>query len=198
MFIKTQQNRKRKTGFTLIELLTVIAIIGILAGILIPAVGAARRQVDKAKTRAVYGNWMQALTEYKNTYGFYPKVLRSGSFNLSDAVDRENFIRSLTGKEPDGSKMSDENRRANNRKAKEFYTFTEAEFDEFDRNVIVDAFGNPNIYIVVDIDDNGLIEESDLEGTAKDRISNEGLRAKIVVYSLANDNPDYVDIFSWD
>jgi prepilin-type N-terminal cleavage/methylation domain-containing protein len=48
--IKMQQRIHRNEGFTLIELLIVIVVLGILAGIVLFAVGSARDDADAAKT----------------------------------------------------------------------------------------------------------------------------------------------------
>jgi prepilin-type N-terminal cleavage/methylation domain-containing protein len=56
----------KKQAFTLIELLTVIAIIGILAAILIPTVGAVRRTAIKAQCASNLHQMGAALTLYRN------------------------------------------------------------------------------------------------------------------------------------
>ena len=58
------KNTPTRSGFTLIELLTVIAIIGILAGILIPTIGLVRK--NAAKTKAA-SDLRQIATAY-NAY----------------------------------------------------------------------------------------------------------------------------------
>lgn len=69
---KFHSNRSALSGFTLIELLTVIAIIGILAGILIPVVGTVR---EKARGAACSSNVRQIALAgylYAQDYGDYP------------------------------------------------------------------------------------------------------------------------------
>jgi type II secretion system protein G len=63
---------KRTTGFTLIELLVVIAIIAILAGLIVPALAAAKRKAQVAKCRMEIKNLEASINQYNSAYGRYP------------------------------------------------------------------------------------------------------------------------------
>lgn len=59
-------------SFTLIELLTVIAIIAILAGLLLPAIAAARRYAKISQAKNDIKNIQTAIRAYYNEYGKLP------------------------------------------------------------------------------------------------------------------------------
>lgn len=75
-----KNNTSRRYGFTLIELLTVIAIIGILAAILIPAVGAVRIKAAQASSQS---NLKQIALAYNNfsISGSRTRIITQGAWS---------------------------------------------------------------------------------------------------------------------
>ena len=63
--------RRRRLGFTLIEMLVVIAVIGILMGLLLPVIGSAREQGRRTACRSNLGQVGKALAIYATTFSGY-------------------------------------------------------------------------------------------------------------------------------
>jgi len=157
---------QKKQGFTLIELLTVIAIIGILAGILIPTVGVVRQKANVATSKAQISQYLTALQSFKGEYGYYPfssKLNNRGEFRLNEGSNSRDFYETLMARDlrnPSESVSGNGNRRRIT-----FYTFQESEFyagpDASKRNTIADAFGNNQIRIVFDTDGDGVVTVPD-------------------------------------
>ena len=59
-------------SFTLIEILVVVSIIGLLAGLSIPAVGGALASARKAKATAMANQIRTALVQFNTEYGYFP------------------------------------------------------------------------------------------------------------------------------
>ena len=69
--------KTQRSGFTLVELLVVITIIGILMGLLIPAVNAARETARRNECSTRVKNLALAAIQYENTKGELPGYLQS-------------------------------------------------------------------------------------------------------------------------
>ena len=63
--MQSGKRRRRAGAFTLVELLAVIAIIGLLISILLPAVGAVRKAAKNTVSRSVLSSLQTALDNYK-------------------------------------------------------------------------------------------------------------------------------------
>ena len=59
-------------SFTLVEILVVVSIIGLLAGLSIPAVGGALNAARKAKVSAMAQQVRSAILQFNTEYGYYP------------------------------------------------------------------------------------------------------------------------------
>jgi prepilin-type N-terminal cleavage/methylation domain-containing protein len=61
-----------RQGMTLVELMVVLAIIGLLASVLLPAVGRTRTKVQVQRAQLEMSQIVSAITDYHSYYGRYP------------------------------------------------------------------------------------------------------------------------------
>ncbi len=66
------KHKRNKCGFTLVELLTTLAVIGVLLGLLIPALNQVSKTATKIKQKAQFYAIGTALEAFRNDYGDYP------------------------------------------------------------------------------------------------------------------------------
>jgi prepilin-type N-terminal cleavage/methylation domain-containing protein len=188
----TPASHLRVRAFTLIELLTVIAIIGILAGIIIPVVGGVRSSAKKTKTRIQFTQWSAGIRTFKQVYGYYPrfeltggkhKVNGSLAYNGSTLTDANYLFRELlTGKGGKSivggfdfaSSEKDSSSAKQNPKRQTFLSFDLTEVvstsgaDSGDADLkadgaVKDSFGNVEIGVIVDRNNDGFINANDLD-----------------------------------
>ena len=212
-----------RRGFTLIELLTVIAIIGIMAGMLFPAINAVRKKSKIATSQSTFSQWCTAVNRYKSVYGFYPNMTypasgynssTDSSFKLETSPYASNFIKTLTGKKPNGSALtstsSTDERPMLNRNAEEFCAFSKEDYAYYSSTItdstayLCDKFGNINIRVIFDTDSTGSIKKITTLGVIPDDISSAksgtglgidsttgGIPARVIIFTAAGDATSY-------
>lgn len=182
----------RQRAFTLVELLSVIAIIGVLAGILIPTVSAARISAKKAKVRAQFSQWATAFESFRQEYGTYPqlytnatqKLVNQGAVGSASTIPPSSnhlFYDLLAGVHRDGSVLTGATTGTpvpalgQNPRRVRFYTFTDADLvtpgdvstglaTSSQQWLIRDAFYNTSIAVITDSNLDGMINGRDSSG----------------------------------
>jgi len=156
-------HRYPRCAFTLVELLTVIAIIGLLSGMLVPSIASAMNQVKKAKVKTQLSELVNAINQYSTTYHYFPLSYNLGDRDIDIIVrgdhinDFENFL-SLPLSAYD-SKLNKNTKY--NPKGTRFYTFDNGAFNS--QGDYVDAFGNTEFHILIDGDGDHAIDISAIE-----------------------------------
>ena len=185
--------RKTRQGFTLVELLVVIAIIGILAGILIPTVGAVKKQANIAASKNQLSSYVKAIQMFKTEYSYFPFTAAHADGGATIAsITPAKFIGALSARKVNGDKItsSSDANLDGNRRLISFHSFSESEFlgGDSTSGLIADRFDNQNIYIAIDGDGNGKL--TGLPNKTGD------VRATVTAYVLddsttAEEEPDY-------
>ncbi|SDS61295.1 prepilin-type N-terminal cleavage/methylation domain-containing protein [Opitutus sp. GAS368] len=214
--------RRHTRGFTLLELLSVIAVIGILAALIFPAVRSARVSANKARTKVQFSQWAAAMEGFRAEYGYYPVLHSSNLVNppgqTTDQAMLHLFHDVLAAKRRDGSALpaytpgtDSQLPEAQNRKLVRFYSFSDSDFTNASSptsNLLHDAFDNTEIAVLVDRNLDGVIKQGSdftvlpavggMTPSATD-FPAAGVRAGVIFYAPAPGadaaNPEF--IFSW-
>jgi len=77
--IKGDYMKSRKSGFTLVELLTVLVIVALMMGVLLPALNMVRNTAKEAKQKVQFATIEQAIMAFRGDYGDYPPSDTTGA-----------------------------------------------------------------------------------------------------------------------
>ncbi len=187
---------RNPSAFTLIELLMVIAIIGILAGILIPTVGAVRKQANIAASKSQLSNYVTAIQLFKGEYSYYPFVTGGADITVDLSSQSTEFIETLSGRGASDGKPKAE---GGNRRRIGFHSFSESEFllkddDTVDPTQLADRFNNTAINLRIDGDGDGQVAP-DVSGSDPLRPQNPIRTAITAWVEGSEDSPGYA---LWD
>lgn len=212
--MRPQKSLARK-AFTLIELLTVIAIIGILAGMVIGITSVVQKKAKVAASKAMFQQWCSAIEQYKSSYGQYPylnnkyETANDTVVSLDSTATVSEFVKCMTGRQPifDGagplSTGTGGDQKKYNARGISFCSFGPEAF-EMDGSgsgytrKLTDRFGNTNIRLVMDTDGNGIVKPTDKLPDDSGLDANGYVASRVIIYTLKSDKPsEFQDVLSW-
>lgn len=95
------EKKRNKLGFTIVELLTVMAIIAILMGLLVPALSQVKKLAKDTSQRAQFHSIDVALESFHSEYGMYPESTQTpDSITLSEyTIGAHRLAEALVGRD---------------------------------------------------------------------------------------------------
>jgi type II secretory pathway pseudopilin PulG len=183
---------KNLRAFGLVSILVIVLMVGALSGMVLMGITSHRNALLTTRTRVQFMQYEFALKAYCHEYGEMPPFIgQEEVFWLDRDGNSELLIMALSGRNPNGSQLSAQDRDYLNPLGKRFYTFTNSDFfrradESLDRSQLADAFNNRSICIVVEsvLDNDTTIPKSILPQVVQKQIVNDSLDAQIVIFSI--------------
>jgi len=94
---RTIQTSRSRYGFTLVEILVVIAIIAILAGVLLSALGGVQKSGQKTKANSLMQSFARACDMFALDHGRYPGILPESAVDGVHITSMQNALLELMG-----------------------------------------------------------------------------------------------------
>ncbi|MDR1595337.1 MAG: hypothetical protein LBR91_00200 [Puniceicoccales bacterium] len=174
---------------------TILVIIAIISALIFFGVSAHKTALLVAKTRMQFIEYEVAIVSYCREYGDLPPFFGNEEVvYLGEGKNSEMFVKILSGRNPSGTPLSDDDKKNLNPKGKSFHTFNANEFlllpdGTRDTSVIADAFNNKNICIIVEdpFDKDIVISKEKFPEAVRKRVRGSGVNNAVAIFSISED-----------
>jgi type II secretory pathway pseudopilin PulG len=202
----------KNRAFTTLELIVVIATIAILASLILPTFGKAKRSLYANQSKIQFSRYVFGLNAYYREYGYFPQIVTKGTPLSSETVitldttSSANLICALSGKDIDGVTALSSTEYLNPN-GTQFVEFSDDDFAKntdgsINRSLLADRFNNSLIRLIVedDADMDAVIPQTAINNTTyptiREKVPSTGLRERVAIFTVGDNNTS-IDVVSW-